>query len=454
MVRSVVTTAASGPTSRSGTIQDRLVVGPRVAVTLLVAADALAVTVAIARFGRVTPNTFILVALAVWFIASGDHYRPRLQLSVLDDLPSLAGRVVVAVSLGAAYRELVSGHDVFTVDRLWVLIGAVVFVLIARAGAYMVLRLLRLSGVIQRRTLVLGSTETAGEINEAILTNPIYGLVPVSEPQPFPVCPELLVGLDLDVVIAEVTDSNTPELADFVRSQRRSSPEIYLLPAVLMRYPGVVPEADLVASLPLLPLRQAANRSLRWKLKRVIDVILALVLMVVLSPIIALCALVLRIEGGPGVLFRQERVGLEGRRFMMLKLRTMAAIERRDPDIAWNVGPDEISPFARFCRKASLDELPQLWNVLRGDMSLVGPRPERPYFVAQFSESVPGYDDRHRVPAGLTGLAQVHGLRGDTSIPLRARFDNNYIDNWSLFQDIKIIARTVSSMLTRRGRGS
>jgi lipopolysaccharide/colanic/teichoic acid biosynthesis glycosyltransferase len=110
-----------------------------------------------------------------------------------------------------------------------------------------------------------------------------------------------------------------------------------------------------------------------------------------------------------------------------------------------------MSAVGRLLRRTSLDELPQLWNILRGDMSLVGPRPERPYFVEQFSTAYPGYGDRHRMPAGLTGLAQVHGLRGDTSIADRVRFDNHYIDSWSLWQDVAIILRTVRAVFRMGG---
>jgi lipopolysaccharide/colanic/teichoic acid biosynthesis glycosyltransferase len=111
-----------------------------------------------------------------------------------------------------------------------------------------------------------------------------------------------------------------------------------------------------------------------------------------------------------------------------------------------------MSAVGRLLRRTSLDELPQLWNVLRGDMSLVGPRPERPYFVQQFSQELPGYGERHRSPVGITGLAQVHGLRGNTSIEDRARFDNHYIETWSLWQDVRIMFHTVLSFFRLEGR--
>ncbi|MEO6715432.1 MAG: sugar transferase, partial [Mycobacteriales bacterium] len=160
-----------------------------------------------------------------------------------------------------------------------------------------------------------------------------------------------------------------------------------------------------------------------------------------------------RIETGPGVLFRQTRVGVDGRAFELLKFRSMKPSSETESQTRWNIGTDaRVGRVGRFLRRSSLDELPQLWNILRGDMTLVGPRPERPHFVAQFTESHPRYTARHRVPAGLTGWAQVHGLRGDTSIEDRARFDNFYIENWSLWLDIKIIFWTVSQMLRGDGR--
>jgi exopolysaccharide biosynthesis polyprenyl glycosylphosphotransferase len=183
-----------------------------------------------------------------------------------------------------------------------------------------------------------------------------------------------------------------------------------------------------------------------------LDIVISGVALLLLSPVMGACALAVRREGGPGVLFRQERVGLDGRVFEILKFRSLRPVDDTEHKVQWNISQDpRLGPVGRFLRSTSLDELPQLWNILAGHMSLVGPRPEREHFVAQFAKRIPRYTNRHRVPAGLTGWAQVNGLRGDTSIEDRASFDNYYIENWSLWGDIKIILRTVEQVLRRRG---
>jgi lipopolysaccharide/colanic/teichoic acid biosynthesis glycosyltransferase len=146
-------------------------------------------------------------------------------------------------------------------------------------------------------------------------------------------------------------------------------------------------------------------------------------------------------------------VGLDGRPFTMLKFRSLKPTDELESTSNWNIGGDpRIGRVGGFLRQTSLDELPQLWNVVRGDMSLVGPRPERPFFVQEFTKQFPRYMARHRVPAGMTGWAQINGLRGDTDISERARFDNYYIENWSLWEDVKIVLRTTGQVL--RGRGA
>jgi lipopolysaccharide/colanic/teichoic acid biosynthesis glycosyltransferase len=186
--------------------------------------------------------------------------------------------------------------------------------------------------------------------------------------------------------------------------------------------------------------------------KRLVDIACASAALLALAPVLAVIAVAVRWEGGPGIIFRQERVGLDGRAFNVLKFRSLRPVDETESATKWNIAHDDrLGPVGRFLRATSLDELPQLWNILRGDMTIVGPRPERPHFVATFASTFPRYTARHRVPSGLTGWAQVHGLRGDTSIEDRARFDNYYIENWSLWADVKIILRTVSTVLRRAG---
>jgi lipopolysaccharide/colanic/teichoic acid biosynthesis glycosyltransferase len=186
--------------------------------------------------------------------------------------------------------------------------------------------------------------------------------------------------------------------------------------------------------------------------KRLLDVVVAGTMLVLAAPVLLVCAVVLRVTDGPGVVFRQERIGRDGRPFTLLKFRTHRPADEHEAATRWSVaGEHRMSPFCRFLRQTSLDELLQLWNVLRGDMSLVGPRPERPYFVTQFSQTYPGYAARHRMRTGITGLAQIHGLRGDTSIEDRARFDNAYIDNWSLWRDVCVLLRTAAALVRSTG---
>lgn len=194
----------------------------------------------------------------------------------------------------------------------------------------------------------------------------------------------------------------------------------------------------------------AARRGTRAK--RLLDIAVAGPVLVAISPVLLACALAVRFLDGPGVLFRQERVGQHGRPFTLLKFRTLRPADDNEAATRWSVANDRrMSTVGHLLRRTSMDELPQIWNVLRGDMSLVGPRPERPFFVANFSKTHPGYAQRHRMPVGITGLAQVHGLRGDTSIEDRSRFDNHYIDHWSLWQDVCIIIRTALSLVRPAG---
>jgi lipopolysaccharide/colanic/teichoic acid biosynthesis glycosyltransferase len=261
--------------------------------------------------------------------------------------------------------------------------------------------------------------------------------------------PALLRGRPTcDVIVADAT---TPEAAVVAALQRcdQAPGEIYLVPRVPELHPSDPSSA--VWGYPLVHLRRAARRSAAWRLKRASDVVTASLLLFLSWPLLCICALAVRLEGGPGVIFKQERVGVDDRRFLIWKLRSLAASHVESAQ-RWSItGDPGLGRVGRVLRTTSLDELPQLYNIIRGDMSMVGPRPERPFYVEEFSRVHPHYAARHRAPAGLTGLAQVNGLRGNTDISERARFDNRYITDWSLWEDIKIILRTAWRFMAKAG---
>jgi exopolysaccharide biosynthesis polyprenyl glycosylphosphotransferase len=196
------------------------------------------------------------------------------------------------------------------------------------------------------------------------------------------------------------------------------------------------------------------HRSLRGAsgvLKRCIDIALSAVGLVVLSPLFAIIAAVIKFNDGGSIFYRQVRVGLDGRRFTILKFRSMAEDAESQLGAVWSVPHDpRCTRIGYFLRRSAFDELPQLWNVLRGEMSLVGPRPERPEFTSEFSKEHRSYDRRHTVKCGLTGYAQVHGWRGFTSLEERLRHDLYYISHWSIALDLKILVLTLARCWSER----
>ncbi|MNJ56292.1 UDP-glucose:undecaprenyl-phosphate glucose-1-phosphate transferase [compost metagenome] len=189
-----------------------------------------------------------------------------------------------------------------------------------------------------------------------------------------------------------------------------------------------------------IPLDMAANRLV----KRAFDIVFSLFAIIITSPVMLFVVIGVKLTSPGPVIFKQERMGLNRRTFQMYKFRSMKVLPEGMADTGWTTENDpRRTKFGAFIRKTSIDELPQFFNVLAGHMSVVGPRPERPYFVDQFREEVPKYMVKHHVRPGITGWAQTHGLRGDTSIEERIQHDIFYIENWSMLLDIKIIIRTI-----------
>ncbi|MFD8952689.1 exopolysaccharide biosynthesis polyprenyl glycosylphosphotransferase [Streptomyces xanthophaeus] len=445
----------------------------------LLTADALAtVLTATALPAPALPVAAALPAAALLAAlnARAGLYRPRLAPSALLELPALAGRSA-AVWCGAA-AVLAAVDPGRSLGWSALLTAVCLQTVLACAGRGAVNQLRRRAAVRRPASaLVVGPAAGANAVAAALQGRPEYGLRPVgladtptADGDPQQARPGALPVLATHEDVRRAVIQNSVRHAVFTRpaeADERTASLVRLFhdhgcrlwladPAGTAKVTGMrVPcPADQLwgyAVQPLLP--RPARQLERWT-KRGIDGLLAALALVAAAPVMGACALAVRLWDGPGVIFRQERVGLYGRPFTLLKFRTLRADEH-EAATRWTVAGDRrMSAVGSFLRKSSLDELPQLWNVVRGDMSLVGPRPERPFFVAKFSTIHPGYEARHRMPVGITGLAQINGLRGDTSIEDRARFDNHYIDTWSLWQDLWILARTAASFFRFRLGGS
>jgi Undecaprenyl-phosphate glucose phosphotransferase len=252
-----------------------------------------------------------------------------------------------------------------------------------------------------------------------------------------------LVGREaVDEVIIALPNANSEDLLNVIAHCDRSTISIKVLPDQFQIMAGQLSVGEL-SGLPLLNLRDVALRGWKLTLKRAIDLVGSAIGLVLLSPLMFLIAIFIKLDSPGPALYTQERMGLDGKRFYLFKFRTMRAdAEAHGP--GWT-RPDDPrrTRLGAFLRRTNLDELPQLINVLLGDMSLVGPRPERPIYVEEFRKRIPRYMERHREKAGITGWAQVNGLRGDTSIEERTKYDLWYIENWSVWLDIKIILMTI-----------
>ncbi|WP_051966236.1 sugar transferase [Kitasatospora mediocidica] len=401
---------------------------------------------------------------------AGGLYRIRMTPSALDELPALAGRAAVALAFAVTLAAALAGHwpscGPATPLRLLALLGVLLLTAgLGRAVLYGLLRRVR-----RRRpvpVLVLGAGPLGQRVAAVLRERREYGMRPVGYLDPDPVLlsgdsPLPVLGgrevLEREIrrhgirhVLATAGAADEAETTAALREATRLGCQVWLVPA-LREYGSLEPSvrrcADHLWGFPCLRLGRPALRRPGWAAKRALDVVAAGLGLLAVAPVLAVCAIAVRWDTGPGVLFRQQRTGLDGKVFTVLKFRTLRPSNEHESATRWSISQDHrMGPVGRLLRRSSLDELPQLWNVLRGDMSLVGPRPERPYFVMRFAQAHPEYADRHRVPVGITGLAQVNGLRGDTSIEDRIRYDNRYIESWSLWQDVKILLRTAALML-------
>ncbi len=422
---------------------------------LVVLGDALAL-VGVALRMHPQPVNLAYLAIAALGLVSLGTYHLRSTLSILDDMPRVAATLGVAALVCAPFGG--SDNSVLA-QAAWTL----PILLATRSVGYTIVRAWRRRGL-REPTVIAGSGHVGIELADVIASHPEFGLDLVGfAGTPFPDLPGPLLG-DIGQLAHVVTDhqirrvivafgpTREADLVSVLRTAMLRAVQVHIVPRFFEV--GVAPrgsDVDDLWGIPVYRVRQAALQRWAWRFKRCVDVVISSMLLVLSLPVLAAAAVIVKLSSRGPVLFRQRRIGQHGDEIEVLKFRTLPV---EHVDDSWNADAEQYHNACWFLRRSSIDELPQLWNVLRGDMSLVGPRPERGYLVEQFNDEVYGYRDRHRLPVGLTGWAQVHGLRGETSLRERVRFDNHYIEHWSLWRDLVIMARTVVAVFQRPARGS
>jgi exopolysaccharide biosynthesis polyprenyl glycosylphosphotransferase len=411
---------------------------------------------------------FALLLFPVVFYFHG-LYRQRLYRARVDEAISVLLAVVLGTvllsGLTSWYRPALSpgSLDPFLYSRGFLALFAAVeliAVVVLRMAIRGLLRSASLYAGNLQRILVVGAGELGIDIAEKLVAHREFGVEVVgfldddaAKRALFPVglpvlgeTAELARVIDehrVDQVFIALPLEAHKKMMQVLHTVGSECVEVKLVPDIL-QYATIKATLEELDGTPIINLSQVPLQGWHSLVKRVLDLAFSAAGLLVLLPFFPLVALVIWIEDRGPIFYRQERMGLDGRPFMIWKLRSMRRNAEASTGPVWAVEDDpRRTRFGSFLRRWSIDELPQLWNVLMGDMSLVGPRPERPTFVAEFRKHLPQYMVRHRVKSGITGWAQVHGWRGNTSIRKRLEFDLYYIENWSLGLDFKILWMTL-----------
>jgi exopolysaccharide biosynthesis polyprenyl glycosylphosphotransferase len=464
--------------------RQRLFAAPRwTLVCLLVDALLLVLGNAAALVGAPAAQTAVEDAYLIWLLpplvvallATGGLYRDTIQFRIVDGI----GQVLAATSLPAI--SLIAAAALFdpAADPAPLVARAWLFGTAYLAGGRILLawaqRRARATRLIAKPTLIVGAGQVGARVERRLASQPELGLLPVGyldgDPPPPGMAPDRrtpVLGAPADIsrvaaetgaqhVVLAFSSARDHDLIPFVRECEARGIEVSLVPRMFESV-NVHVALEHLGGLPLFGLRWINPKGWQFVLKHTLDRVGAALLLAGLAPLMLAISVAVKL-GSPGpVLFHQRRIGRDGREFEMLKFRSMrvaSTVRFAEPYAIGDVAPggvegeDRRTRVGGYLRRTSLDELPQLFNVLRGEMSLVGPRPERPEFVARFERQVRRYEDRLRVKSGLTGWAQVNGLRGRTSLADRVECDNWYIENWSLSLDVKILLMTLAALVYR-----
>ncbi|MDZ4786027.1 MAG: undecaprenyl-phosphate glucose phosphotransferase [bacterium] len=380
--------------------------------------------------------------------------KPRKELWLLLNANSLA--LIVLISATYLFREksIPFSRLVFLYFGFFATIGTIA----QRTLLRYTLREVRRRGYNLRYLLIVGGGRLAGDLASRIRKRRELGIQVIGcltkdgneqkGPRGLPVfgkyedLTSCLKRLEVDQVVIALPMEDNNYLSSVMESIGDSLVDLRIVPD-LQGFTTLGSSIEDFEGLPVISLRSSPLEGINLVTKRALDIFIGLLAFFILSPLMILIALLIKITSKGPILYNQERVSLDGSSFSILKFRTML-LDAEYGGPGWTIpGDNRVTPIGKLLRSLSLDELPQLINVVRGDMSIVGPRPERPVFIEEFRKRIPSYMLRHKVPAGMTGWAQVHGWRGDTSIEKRIEHDLYYIENWSLVLDLKIMFMTL-----------
>ncbi len=395
-------------------------------------------------------------------------YRPQRGGSLIEDLRALTSGWLLLLAIGVFLIFITKSGDLYS--RVWVALwfaGGFLLQTVMRLALRVSLRYLRSRGYNLRHICIVGAGELGREVVLRLRRSPWSGLnlrgfyddAPELEGAVVDGVPVLGT---IDGLCADLDRSGLDQV--WIALPLRSEERIRALVATLREYPvqvRYVPDIfgfqllrhsfSEIAGMPVIGLTDTPLEGIPRLLKAAEDYALGGLALLLASPLLAVIAISIKLSSPGPVLYRQERVTWNGRRFTMLKFRSMPVGTEHSTGPVWSAQDDaRATRLGALLRRFSLDELPQLFNVLKGEMSLVGPRPERPEFVARFRQQIPGYMQKHMVKAGITGWAQVNDLRGSSDLGKRIQYDLYYIDNWSVWFDIRILALTVGHVLRSR----
>jgi len=407
-----------------------------------------------------------LVVIPVWLLIfnSRKMYGARRNVNLSDDFFSIIKAVtlgmLIVMSAAFFYRAFSYSRIVF--GLIWI-----VSILTITSGRIILLQIEKMlykKGRELRNAVIIGNNRTADKIFNSFYKHPLLGyrLVGYYANEPaeksydisnlkylgnLSDVPDNIVKENIELVLIALSYDEHMSLYKLVQECEGVNVDFMMVPDLLEIMTGGMKIKE-IEGIPFIKIKSIPMTTWGRIFKRTFDIIISAMLLLLLLPLFLLIMILIKFSSKGPVFFIQDRIGLDGQNFKMIKFRSMVVgAEKYDEEAGLGIQNDpRQTKIGKLLRRTSLDELPQLLNVLKGEMSLVGPRPERPYFVEQFKNLVPKYLDRHRVKTGMTGWAQVNGFRGDSSLEERIKYDIYYIENWSLWFDIKILLKTIKAI--------